>query len=123
MVPARIGVWRPVQYRMRAPVARTRAQNSLAPGLAKSSAQYSLVTHVDHRTRVYEWPTPFKAESWGLLNQEGQRLPFANQVQYLFIPVQLDPDTAPVFRKIESQFVVVREVGNIQLLRRTRPGP
>jgi len=96
---------------------------SALPPNAIVSAQYTFVTHVDHRTRVYEWPTPFKAEYWGLLNQEGQRLPFANQVQYLFIPVQLDPDTAPVFKQIRSQFVVVRQVGDVQLLRRVSPGP
>jgi uncharacterized membrane protein len=96
---------------------------SALPPNAVVSAQYSFVTHVDHRTRVYEWPVPFKAEYWGLLNQEGQRLPFANQVQYLFIPVSLDPDTAPVFRQIKSQFVVVKQVGDVQLLRRSRPGP
>ncbi|MGH9123853.1 MAG: DUF2079 domain-containing protein [Acidimicrobiales bacterium] len=96
---------------------------SALPSKAVVSAQYSYITHIDHRLRVYQWPTPFRAAYWGLLNQEGQRLPFANQVQYLVLPVDLDSSTAPVFKQISSQFVVVREVGNVMLLRRTSSGP
>jgi hypothetical protein len=93
------------------------------PPNAVVSAQYSYITHVDHRVRVYQWPTPFRAAYWGLLKQEGQRLPFANQVQYLFLPTPLDSNTAPVLQRIRSQFAVVLQVGDVVLMRRVRPGP
>lgn len=93
------------------------------PPHAVVSAYYTYITHVDHRDRVYQWPTPFQAEYWGLLNQEGQRLPFANQVQYVFLPVQLDPGDQKVLNEIRSQFVLVRRVNDVILLRRANSGP
>ena len=39
------------------------------------SAYYPYVSHIDHRTRIYMWPTPFSAQLLGALSQqEGQRL-------------------------------------------------
>ena len=96
---------------------------SALPPNAVVSAQYSYLTHIDHRVRVYQWPTPFRAAYWGLLNEEGRRLPFADQIQYLVLPVNLDSNTAPVFEQIRSQFVVVRRVGDVWLLRRSASGP
>ncbi len=88
------------------------------PPNAVVSAHYSFVAHLDHRVRAYQWPTPFRATYWGVWTQEGQRLAFADQVQYLFLPVQLSPDDQRVFEQIQPDFHVVKQVGFAMLLKR-----
>jgi len=90
---------------------------ALPPNAVVSATDF-LVAHVDHRERAYQFPTPFRALYWGLLNQEGERLPFANQVQYLFLLVHMNPTDQAVFNQIRSQFVVVKRVGYAELLKR-----
>lgn len=96
------------------------------PPEAVISAWYPYVAHVDHRTRIYMWPTPFAAKFWGLYQQEGQRLPFANQVQYVLLPTDpadLTPDDTQVFAEIAPHFRVVYQVGTVALYERTSPEP
>jgi uncharacterized membrane protein len=88
------------------------------PPNAVVSAQYLFVPHLDHRTRIYQWPTPFRATYWYLYTQEGQRLPFANQVQYLVLPLQLAPSDQPVFDSISSQFKLIDQGGGVGVYRR-----
>jgi hypothetical protein len=66
------------------------------------------VAHVDHRLRAYQWPTPFRAQYWGLYTEEGQRLSFAGEVQYLFLPTHLAGSDAALLAQIRPDFVVVR---------------
>jgi uncharacterized membrane protein len=56
------------------------------PPNAIVSAYDMYVTHVDHRVHVYMWPTPFSASHWKLGQQEGQRLPQADSVEYVLVP-------------------------------------
>ncbi len=98
------------------------AINSLlrqVPPHAVVSAYYPYVAHLDHRTRIYQWPTPFRAEYWGLYRQEGQRLPFADQIQYVVIPVGLSPADLAVWTSISNQYVTVAERGGVVVYRRT----
>jgi uncharacterized membrane protein len=88
------------------------------PPNAVVSAHYSFVSHLDHRERAYQWPTPFRAQYWGVWKQEGQRLPFADDVQYVFLPVQLSPDDQVVLDQIRPNFDVVKQVGYAVLLQR-----
>jgi uncharacterized membrane protein len=78
------------------------------PANAAVAAWYPLVAHIDHRTQVYVWPTPFSASDWGVANQTGERLPVASQVQYLLLPVPLtsseDPD---VFAQIAKDYTLL----------------
>jgi uncharacterized membrane protein len=39
---------------------------------APVSAQYNVVTHLAHRTRVYEWPNPFAPANWGFPGDQHQ---------------------------------------------------
>jgi uncharacterized membrane protein len=87
-------------------------EKALPPG-AVVSVYYSYASHVDHRTRVYMWPTPFAASSWKTFKQEGQRLPEANDVEYLLLPPTID-DHPGVFDKIRTQFVEVARAENDQ---------
>jgi uncharacterized membrane protein len=88
------------------------------PPDAVISVDYPYVSHLDHRTRVYQWPTPFRATYWDVYRQEGQRLQFADQIQYLVIPLALDPTDQPVFDSISSQFRLVSSGGGVGVYRR-----
>jgi uncharacterized membrane protein len=88
------------------------------PPNAVVSAYYSYISHVDHRQRVYQWPTPFKAAYWADFKQEGQRLAFADQVRYLFLPLDLDAPNQALLNQILPEFHVVRQLGNSVLLER-----
>jgi uncharacterized membrane protein len=85
------------------------------------SAYYPYVAHIDHRTRIYMWPTPFSAEDWDLYHQEGRRLPFADQIQYVMLPTDLTGSDATVWAANEAQFRLVRQDGGVALYQRTRP--
>lgn len=83
------------------------------PPNAVVSAYYSFVPHIDHRTRIYMWPTPFSAASWKTFKQEGQRLPEADDVEYLMLPTVLD-DHPSVLAQIRGRFVEVARAANAQ---------
>ena len=88
------------------------------PPNAVVSAYYPFVAHLDHRTRIYQWPTPFSAQYWGLYTQEGQRLPFADQVQYLVLPAVLSRADQAVLTSISRQFVAVAHGGGVVVYKR-----
>jgi len=93
---------------------------SKLPPNAVVSAWYPLVAHIDQRTQIYLWPTPFYAEDYGLANDTGRRLRSASQVQYLLLPVPLvtgeDPD---VFKKIASQYTLIQSSAGFGLYEKT----
>jgi uncharacterized membrane protein len=90
----------------------------LVPANAVVSAYYPYVAHLDHRTRIYQWPTPFRAEYWGLYRQEGQRLPFAGEIQYLVVPADLSPSDQEVMDLIAKQYVAIGQEGGVVVYRR-----
>jgi uncharacterized membrane protein len=95
------------------------------PPNAVVSAYYPFVAHLDHRTRIYQWPTPFSAQYWGLYTQERQRLPFANQVQYVVLPADLadiSPSDEVVWESISRQFATVGQGGGVVVYRRAAGG-
>jgi hypothetical protein len=88
-------------------VAEINAVRAAIPPDAVISAYYAYVPHVDHRLRCYQWPTPFAAQYWDLYTEEGQRLPFAGQVRYLFLPTT-GVDDPGLLAAIRGDFRVVR---------------
>jgi hypothetical protein len=89
------------------------------PPNAVVSAYYPYVSHIDHRTRIYMWPNPFRAQYWNTFHEEGRELPFANQIQYVLLPTDLGTsDYGEVFNSIASQFHVVAQAGDVALYRR-----
>ncbi|HEX2192315.1 MAG TPA: DUF2079 domain-containing protein [Acidimicrobiales bacterium] len=90
----------------------------LIPDDAAVSAVYNFVPHIDHRERVYMFPTPFKATFWGTFDNEGERLPEADSVDYVFLPTQLDQEPKAVLDSIRHEFETVYEDGGVTLLRR-----
>jgi uncharacterized membrane protein len=102
-------------------VADINAALKALPPHAVVSAYYPYVAHIDHRTRVYMWPTPFAAKYWGLYTEEGQRLPFAGQIQYLALPTDLTGSDAATFEQIAPQYRIVEQVGDVAVYRKTGP--
>jgi uncharacterized membrane protein len=95
------------------------AVEAALPANAVVSAWYPYVVHIDHRTGIYLWPTPFSAEYWGATKQSGERLPAADHVQFVMLPARLGPTDAPtVLAHIKSQYRVVKEVGGVVLYQR-----
>lgn len=90
----------------------------VVPPGAVVSAYYAYVTHLDHRRRIYMWPTPFSALYWGTYTHEGQRLPFAGQVQYLVLPQPLTGSDATVFAGIRRQYRVVARGYDVAVYRK-----
>lgn len=90
------------------------------PRNAVVSAWYPFVSHIDHRIQVYVWPTPFSAIYWGLGTNNGGRLPFAGQVQFLILPVVLAPGNyRAVFASISKRYELVASLEGIGLYKRT----
>ncbi len=89
------------------------------PPNAVVAAWYPLVSHIDQRTQIYVWPTPFSASNWGL-GQTGERLPVSGQVQYLLLPVPLTSSEDPqVFSQISKHYELVRSRGGFGLYEKT----
>ena len=106
--------------------AQARAVDTAArqlPPNAVVSAYFTFVPHVDHRERIYQFPTPFKAFHWGTYRQEGQQLSFVNQIQYLFLPVDLAGSQGEVFDSIATQFRLIHRVGNAAVYQRVALTP
>jgi uncharacterized membrane protein len=91
------------------------------PTNAVVSAWYLFVPHLDHRTQIYLWPTPFDSQNYGLFHNDGARLAVSSKVQYLVLPVPLDSsDDASVFARISKYFTLVTNDDGIGLYQRTR---
>jgi uncharacterized membrane protein len=94
------------------------------PKDAVVSAFSDYVPHIDHRDRVYLFPTPFRAAYWGTWKQEGQRLAFSNQVRYLLLPTRMSQDQQAVFAQISGEYQTVKQIGDVVLFeRRPQVGP
>lgn len=95
----------------------------MIPDDAVVSAFYSYVPHVDHRKEIYMFPTPFRAAYWGTFQQEGQRLPEADRVEYILLPTALDAELKAVFDRVRVDFDVLYEAGNVTLVKKRAAPP
>lgn len=82
------------------------------------SAYHGWVPQVDHRERIYMFPNPWKATYWGTFEQEGERLPIAETVDWVLLPTLLDPELGAVVLSVRAEFETVYERNDVQLLRR-----
>jgi uncharacterized membrane protein len=109
------GEWSPTSSAVRA----FTALEDRIPANAVVSAWYLFVPHLDHRTQIYLWPTPFDTQNFGLFNNNGDRLPVANKVQYLVLPVPLNnTDDSNVFAAMSKQFTLLVDDDGIGLYKR-----
>jgi hypothetical protein len=90
------------------------------PPNAIVSAYYLFVPHLDHRTQIYLWPTPFDTGNYGLFNNNGTVLPIACKVQYLMLPIPLDAaNDESVFAPLSKQFTLIAHADGVGLFKRT----
>ncbi len=116
---APFSVNRVVAYQPPAATQALKALEARIPSNASVCAWYPLVSHLDQRTSVYVWPTPFSAQNWGLLNTSGQWLPRSRTVKYLLLPSSLDAsDNLDVFVKIAPYFRAVESLDGFTLYAR-----
>lgn len=92
----------------------------LLPTDAVVSAHYRYVAQIAHREGIYSFPNPWKASYWGTFNQEGQRLPQADGVDYILVPSDLDPSSKAVLDSIRPEFETVYDQDGVLLLKRKR---
>jgi uncharacterized membrane protein len=121
--------WGPTQW-SRDPGRVYQAQNAEARAAAEAvamipddavvSARSRLATHLTHRAQIYDFPTPFSASYWGDASQEGERLPAADDVQFVLeIPERLSGKAADIFPRLaEEGFRVVFARDGVVLLQR-----
>jgi uncharacterized membrane protein len=98
-----------------------RAALRLIPPDASVSAFYPFTTHLTHREQIYEFPTPFRAHWWGLGDQEGQRLPEADAIEYVVLPKPgsyFSPEMSDVVMSLRDGYVTVFDSENVVLLKR-----
>jgi uncharacterized membrane protein len=98
----------------------TKLENMIPPN-AVVAAQYLFVAHLDHRTGIYLWPTPFETGNYGLFNTNGQRLPVASTVQYLLlqVPITTSEDLG-TFDKIKPYFKMIASENGAGLYERVK---
>ncbi len=90
------------------------------PPNAIVSAYYLFVPHLDHRTQIYLWPTPFDTGNYGLFNNNGTVLPIARKVQYLVLPIPLDAaNDESVFAPLSKEFTLIDHADGVGLFKRT----
>ena len=95
-----------------------RAVARLIPTNARVSAFPTYVPQVDRRVFIYQFPTPFEATFWGLSDHEGQRLPEADTIEYVFLPVDLEDRYVPAWDAVKDDFVLDQGIGAAALYRR-----
>ena len=114
-----IAHWAPSYY----VVHEIEAIRKQVPPNAVLSSYHAYAPHLSHRARIYMWPTPFRAAYWKTFKQEGERLSFANEIQYVILPTQLDFDSEQVWEPIRADFKVVATNSAATLYKRIRPEP
>jgi uncharacterized membrane protein len=93
---------------------------SMIPPDAVVSSRFSFSSHLAHREQVYDFPNPFMANYWGDDSQKGERLPEADQVEYVLeIPTELFEPAPSVYQQLaEEGFQSIFEKEGIVLLKR-----
>jgi uncharacterized membrane protein len=114
----RSGIW-PLQPEA-TNAARSEALRRL-PKNASTSAAYNIVPHITHRTKVYEFPVPWRDINWGV---NGENLDDPAGVQWLLVDRSLlnSDDTQLLDSLLQTQFTVRYQSGGIVLAQRTKPG-
>jgi hypothetical protein len=110
------GIW-PLQ-----PDARAAAKNQalhLLPHDASTSATYSFVPHLAHRTHIYEFPVPWRDINWGV---HGEHLDDPRRVQWIVVDRKLldSSDNALLDRLLRGQFRVRYQNEDIVLAQRVK---
>jgi uncharacterized membrane protein len=75
------------------------------PGDAVVSAFHPLTAHLARRPRVYSFPVPFERRLYGPDGfATGGELSFAGDVEFVVLPVEMEPETQVVWHRIADRF-------------------
>ena len=91
----------------------------LVPDSASVTATYTLLPHLSHRERIYDWPNPFEAAYWG--NNDEERLPDPATIEYLVVDrQQIGPGQQELFDGLVDgdPFTVVFDRDDVLVARR-----
>jgi uncharacterized membrane protein len=93
------------RYDPQAPQAQALADAvALIPHNAVVAARSRIATHLTHRVKVYEFPTPFYANYGGDNSMKGQRLPVADEVEFVLdTPGRLSVAGSQVFAELQQK--------------------
>jgi len=102
------------------PIEAFRVATGMIPPDASLATFYRFVPHLTHREQIYELPTPWRAANWSDYRFEGQRLPEAEQVDYVLLsPRQADPVGLALIPMLKEEgFVTIYESRALLLLKR-----
>jgi hypothetical protein len=85
----------------------------LIPEDAIVSADHAATAHLAHREHIYMFPNPFSTLLYGdaeLRRHEGQRLPIADQVEYVLLQRTIpEREEALVWSQVEDEFELLAE--------------
>lgn len=100
-------------------VRQTEALIARVPSQAVISVDYSLAPHLSHRKQVYMWPNPFRAFAWGRFDREGERLPAADDVEYLVVHKAIDSEEErALLTELQLRFRLLDETDQFELYQR-----
>ena len=92
------------------PVVAARESISQVPEDAVVAAYHSLTAQMARRVTVYSFPNPFVRNLYGPdVFAGGDRLPGADEVEYVILPVNLDDEAQKIWDVEKDQFRVVDE--------------
>jgi uncharacterized membrane protein len=72
----------------------------LVPKDASVAATYTLLPHLSHREKIYDWPNPWVPSYWG--NDDGYRLPDPATIQYIVLDLQ---QVGPAQQELLASFI------------------
>lgn len=90
------------------------------PADASVSAVPQLVPHLSQRAEIFEFPNPFEAANWGDFSREGDRLPFADSVDYVVVPAEQEGSVSRLIDSLGGDFEVDLTNDNLMVLERVR---
>ena len=91
-----------------APVVAAREALEFVPGDVSVAAYHSVSAHLARRVEIYSFPNPFQRSLYGPdVFAKGDRLPQAETVEYVILPLTLDADANAIWQAEVSRFSVV----------------
>ena len=81
------------------------------PRDAVIAADYRVVAYLGHRKEAYQFPVPVKDSYWNLPDDEFGGIDLvrrAARVEYVLLPLSLEPEPAAVWATISTKFVLLR---------------
>ena len=85
------------------------------PRDAEVSAIPQMVPHLTQRSRIFEYPNPWIASNWGDFSSNGERLPYADTVEYIVLYAEPDPE---FIESLGNDFSVALSNSSLMVLER-----